>query len=70
MAAELCTRLHVPTAVLKPKSRSSLLKAVRSIVELATRNTDVTRQFLVESVSFFFLYFIYFSIGQIAIRNC
>jgi hypothetical protein len=43
MAAELCTRLHVLTAVLKLKYRSSQLKADRSIVERATRNTGATR---------------------------
>ena len=43
MAAELCTRLHVLTAVLKLKCRSSQLKADRSIAERATRNTGGTR---------------------------
>jgi hypothetical protein len=43
MAAELCTRLHVLTAVLRLKCHSSQLKAVRSTVEPATRNTDGTR---------------------------
>jgi len=43
MAAELCTKLHVQTAVLRLKSRSSQLRADRSIVEPATRNIDGTR---------------------------
>jgi hypothetical protein len=47
MAAERCTRLHVLTAALKLKCRSSLLKADLSIVEPATRNTDDTSPFLV-----------------------
>ncbi len=47
MAAELCTRLHVLTAVLRLKCRSSLRKADLSIAEPATRNTDDTRPFLV-----------------------
>jgi len=45
MAAELCTRLHVLTAVLKLKCRSSQRKADPSIVERATRNTGVTKPF-------------------------
>ena len=47
MAAELCTKLHVLTAALKLKCRSSLRKADQSIVEPATRNTDDTSPFLV-----------------------
>jgi len=42
-AVEQCTKLLVRTAVLKPKSRSSQLKAVRSIAEVASRNTGDTR---------------------------
>ena len=38
MAAELCTRLHVLTAVLKLKCRSSRHKAVRSIVGPVTKS--------------------------------
>jgi len=45
MAAELCTKLHVPTAVLKLKCRSSQLKADRSIVGRATRNIGATKPF-------------------------
>jgi hypothetical protein len=45
MAGELCTRSHVPTAVLKLKFHSSQLKADRSIVEPATRNIGATRPF-------------------------
>jgi hypothetical protein len=42
-AAEPCTRSPVQTAALKPKSRSSQLKAVRYIAEAVSRNTDDTR---------------------------
>ena len=42
-AVELCTKLLVRTAVPKPKSRSSQLKAVQSIAEVALRNTGATR---------------------------
>ncbi len=43
MAAELCTKLHVQTAVLKLKCRSSQHKADLSIVEPVTRNTGAIR---------------------------
>ncbi len=43
LAIELCTKLLVRTAALKPKSRSSQLKAVRYIAEVALRNTGDTR---------------------------
>ena len=62
MAAELCTRLHVLTAVPKLKCRSSQLKAVQSTVEPATRNTDGTRltSGLIRSNLFVFSFLPYF----------
>jgi hypothetical protein len=45
MAAELCTRLPVLTAVPKLKCRLSQLKAGRSTVEPVTRNIGATRLF-------------------------
>jgi hypothetical protein len=47
MAAELCTRLLVQTAALKPKYRSSQLRAGLSTVEPVTRNIGDIRPFLV-----------------------
>jgi len=66
MAAELCTRLHVQTAVLKLKCLSSQLKAVRSIVERATRNIGAIKLFPVRHsslFSFFLSFYLFFPLN-------